>query len=217
MGIKIVLAFSNILFSKGIAMLLDGERDITVSRVLNPNEDFHAEQIAALESHIVLTDFTTLYNSFPGLETAEKRPGIILVDTQCGSENLVAAVLKKKINGVLLGQSDRDLLLKAVRAVSKGEIWLDNQTFKNILQGINALGVDKSSALSSREKEIVNLIGKGLRNKEIAHQLNISETTVKTHLNRIFHKLNLKARSELISYAIKNSEMGGNSATGTNQ
>lgn len=217
MSIKIVLAFSNLLFSKGIATLLDGERDITISAVLNPNDELYVEQIEALESHIVLTDFTTLYNSFPGLEAAGKRPGFILIDTKCGSENLVAAVLKKKIAGVLMGLSDREMLLKAIRAVVKGEIWLDNQTFKNILQGINALGAEKNSALSSREKEIVTLIGKGLRNKEIAHQLNIGETTVKTHLNRIFHKLNLKARSELISYAIKNSELGNSSATGTNQ
>ena len=51
------------------------------------------------------------------------------------------------------------------------------------------------------------LIGEGFRNKEIAQKLNISEPTVKSHLTRIFQKLNVRTRSELISYAVKNNEL----------
>lgn len=203
---QVVVAMSNILLSEGIARLVESEKDIAISRILAPGREYSNEEIQSLGSSVVITDFMTLHNSFPGLEEAEKRPLFILIDTDCGRENLVSAVLRKKINGVLLGDSSPELLIKAIKAVAKGDIWLDKQTFKNILHGINALGSEKNS-LSPREKEVVQLTGKGLRNKEIAQQLNISETTVKTHLNRIFQKLNLKARSELISYAIKNHDI----------
>jgi DNA-binding NarL/FixJ family response regulator len=108
---------------------------------------------------------------------------------------------------VLLSNSRPVLLSKAVRSVAKGEIWIDKQTFKNLLNGINALSKDKDSRLTDREKEIIFLTGEGFRNKEIAKRLNLSEPTVKTHLSHIFQKLNIKTRAELISYAIKNSDI----------
>lgn len=206
MRIRVVLAFSNALFSEGIGRLLENDPDLEVSSVIEPGE---ACSYADLEKTpgVILTDFTSLYNSLPDMEEAGKKHHILLVDTCCGRENLVSAVLRKKVSGVMMGKSDSALLKKAIKAVHKGDIWLDKNTFKNILHGINALNGEKNSALSAREKEIVSLIGKGLRNKEIASRLNITETTVKTHLTRIFQKLNIKARSELISYAIKSDDM----------
>lgn len=211
---QVVIAMSNILLSEGIARLIGSEKELSVSRILAPGKEYSNEELQSLGSSVVITDFMTLHNSFPGLDEAVKKPPFILIDTDCGRENLVSAVLRKKINGVLLGDSSPELLIKAIKAVAKGDIWLDKQTFKNILHGINALGNEKNS-LSPREKEIVQLTGKGLRNKEIAQQLNISETTVKTHLNRIFQKLNIKARSELISYAIKNHAMNNHNMRNT--
>lgn len=206
---QVVIAMSNLILSEGIARLVETDTSISVSRILAPGKEYPNEELQTFDSAVVLTDFMTLHNSFPGLDESAKRPLFILIDTDCGRENLVSAVLRKKISGVLLGDSSPELLIRAIKAVAKGDIWLDKQTFKNILHGINALGGEKNS-LSPREKDVVLLTGKGLRNKEIAQQLNISETTVKTHLNRIFQKLNLKARSELISYAIKNYELGNN-------
>jgi DNA-binding NarL/FixJ family response regulator len=205
--IKVVLAFSNMIFGEGVGRLLDAEKDMTVVETLGGGVENHIDRVDAIDPDVVLVDFTTLYNSFPEIEGSRKKYHFILLDTNCGRDNLVSAVLKKKISGVLLGNSSSALLIKAIRSVAKGEVWIDKHTFKNILSGINALGSDRSSALSDREREVVSLIGEGFRNKEIAHRLHISEPTVKTHLNRIFQKLNVRNRSELVSYAIKNSEL----------
>jgi DNA-binding NarL/FixJ family response regulator len=154
-------------------------------------------------------DFTTLYNGLTdleGLDTEKKHP-FILLDTNCGKDNIVSAILKKKVSGVLLGDSGSALLKKAIRAVARGDIWIDKTTVKNLLYGIKALDKDKTATLTTREKSIVDLVGKGLRNKEIAHRLHISEPTVKTHLYRVFRKLNIRTRSELITYAIKKNDM----------
>lgn len=207
MVVKVMLAFGNTVFSEGVARILEPERDLKVSETLAPGELCEVEKLKSLGIDVLLTDFTTLYNQFPDIEAGSRSFHIILLDTNCGRDNLVAAILKKKISGVLLSNSNPALLAKAIRSVAKGEVWIDKQTFKNLLNGINALGKDGSGALSGREKEIIALIGEGFRNKEIAYKLHISEPTVKTHLNRIFQKLNVRTRGELISYAIKNSDV----------
>lgn len=207
MSIKIALAFSNNLFSEGIAKLLEGETDLSVAASLDTCAACDLKKLQSQGINIVLTDFMSLYNGFAGIEAPGRKIHFILLDTNCGMENIVSAVLNKKISGVLLSNSSAVLLKRAIRSVAKGEVWIDKKTFKNILHGINALDKDKHSALSGREKEVVALIGEGFRNKEIAQKLNISEPTVKSHLTRIFQKLNVRTRTELISYAVKNNDM----------
>lgn len=201
MRIKIILAFSNCIFSEAIGKLLENDPGMEVSSVVGPGQAAGSE----LECCVILTDFTSLYNtlSISGSEESGRKYQILLIDTCCGLENLVSAVLRKKVSGVLMARSGSAMLKKAIKAVHKGDIWLDKNTFKSILHGINAMNGEKGSALSAREKEIASLIGKGLRNKEIASRLYISETTVKTHLTRIFQKLNMETRSELMVYAIR--------------
>jgi DNA-binding NarL/FixJ family response regulator len=207
MRIKVVLAFSNSLFAEGVGKLFENDPELEVISVIEPGEVCSAVDLNKIPAGVILTDFTSLYNSLPEVEDTGRKHHILLLDTSCGRENLVSAVLRKKVSGVLMSNSDSAQLKKAVKAIHKGEIWLDKSTFKSILNGINAISGDKNTSLSTREREIVALIGKGLRNKEIASRLNITETTVKTHLTRIFQKLNIKARSELISYAIKTDDL----------
>ncbi len=206
MKTKVILAFSNTIFSEGIKGMLDSD-DLLVE-ILQPDARYTFEKLESMKPDVVVTDFVTLYNSFPELERHARKLPCLLIDTNCGRENLVMAILKKKVSGVLLNGSGVELLEKAVRAVSNGEIWIDKHTFKSILSGVNSLSGDKMSALSGREREIVGLIGRGFRNKEIAQKLNISEPTVKSHLTRVFQKLNVRSRSELVSYAIKNDDLG---------
>lgn len=206
MKIRVMLAFSNRIFSEGVGRLIEGENDIEVVEVLEPGAEYPEEKWKALAPDVVLTDFTSLYNSFPEFKSVKELP-FILLDTNCGKENIVTAILKKKVSGVLLGDSDHGLLVKAVRVVASGDTWIDRQTVKNLVYGINALSREATSTLTEREKGVVSLVGQGYRNKEIAQRLNISEPTVKTHLHRIFQKLNIRNRSELITYAIKSNEV----------
>ncbi len=212
MAIRVMLAFGNMLFAEGISMLLDGDKDISVIETLKPDAKCTAHALGSIAPDIILADFGTLYNSLPDLEKLRKKSHVILVDTNCGRDNLVTAILKKKLSGVLLGNSTTEQLKKAVKVVANGELWIDRVSFNDLLSGMNALGNDKLSMMSGREKEIIGLVGQGFRNKEIAGRLNISEPTVKTHLGRIFQKLNVRTRSELVSYSIKNNDMSNHSA-----
>lgn len=210
MAIKVMTAFSNMLFSEGVKKLLETAGDIKAVEILKlGSSPFKA--IEAQKPDIILVDFTTLYNTFGGIGPAHNMK-FILLDTCCGEENIISAVITKGLKGVLIGSSTTLLLKKAVRAVAEGEIWLDKVNVKNLLTGLHALKKNTRPSLSEREWEVVALVGQGFRNKEIAERLCISEPTVKTHLQRIFHKLDIQNRPQLITFAIKNQSEGSYAA-----
>jgi DNA-binding NarL/FixJ family response regulator len=199
--IKVMLAFSNLLFSEGILRLLEGSEDIKVVDMARPGSELQA-RLEDSKPDVVLVDFTTLFNGFGDLGAGANR--FILVDTSCGEENIISAVLTKGLKGVLVAGSTPLLLRKAIREVAGGEIWLDKIDVKNLLTGLHALKKSSRPALSAREWEVVGLVGQGYRNREIAEKLCISEPTVKTHLQRIFQKLDIQNRPQLITFAIRN-------------
>jgi DNA-binding NarL/FixJ family response regulator len=103
------------------------------------------------------------------------------------------------------------MLIKAIRKVQDGEFWLDRSTTAEVVRHFTERRESVAEprqtegrlpALSRREREIVNLVTHGLRNKELAEKLQISEQTVKNHMHNIFDKLGVSDRLELALYAI---------------
>lgn len=206
--IKVAVALSNNLFSTGICRLLDDNPSIEVAKVIDSGIELSSAAFKAMGDHIVLIDFPMLFNVFPSPEQVETWPCIILFDTNCGKENIITAIFRKKLSGVLKADADCDLLLKSIQLVSEGKVWVDNETVKELMNSFESKGGARAGSLMGRENEIVELAGKGYRNKDIATRLHISEATVKTHLYRIFKKLDVKTRYELVAFAVKNSAPG---------
>lgn len=202
MNIKVMTAFSNMLLSEGIRKLLEGSEEIKAVEILKPGSDPY-KAIESSRPDVILVDFTTLFNAFGEAGPAHSLK-IILLDTCCGDENIISAVITKGLKGVLIGNSNAELLVKSIKAVASGEVWLDKLNIKNLLAGLHSLRRNSRPPLSDREWEVVSLVGQGYRNKEIADKLCISEPTVKTHLQRIFHKLDIQSRPQLITFAIRN-------------
>ena len=113
------------------------------------------------------------------------------------------------------------MLIKSIRKVHAGEIWLDSHTTAAVIrqfvandeapappvQSSSSAGMPRErerSPLSQREREIVALVAQGFKNKEMAEKMFISEQTVKNHLHNIFDKLGVSDRLELALYAIHN-------------
>lgn len=201
MAIRVMIAFSNILFSEGVGRLLDDEKDIAVSYLDFTDGDIY-KKVKLSKPDVVLVDFTALYNNFE--KGGENK--FILFDTYCGEENIISAVLSKGVKGVIPGNTPAFLLKKAIRSVAGGEVWFDKETVKNLISGVNAEKENKVTNLSDREREIVALVSRGYKNKEIANNLFISEPTVKSHLYNIFRKLEIKNRPQLVAFAYKNLE-----------
>jgi len=113
--------------------------------------------------------------------------------------------------GVVLKETPAETFIKAIQKVHTGEAWLNRSMTANVLAKLvraneeAELEAAKISTLTKREREIITLIGEGLKNKQISARLFISEATVRHHLTSIFDKLNVSDRLELIIYAYKHS------------
>jgi DNA-binding NarL/FixJ family response regulator len=132
--------------------------------------------------------------------------------TASEDKNEFVQAMKLGCSGIVLKQTAPDLIVKSIRKVHAGEIWLDSHTtaavmrqFQTGTEGNNSAGGGKGrerSPLSAREREIVALVAQGYKNKEMAEKMFISEQTVKNHLHNIFDKLGVSDRLELALYAI---------------
>jgi DNA-binding NarL/FixJ family response regulator len=119
--------------------------------------------------------------------------------------------MKMGCSVIVVKQTQPDLIVKSIRKVNAGEIWLDSRTTAAVMRQFaspqeggptNGKGARERSPLSAREREIVGLVAQGYKNKEMAEKMFISEQTVKNHLHNIFDKLGVSDRLELALYAI---------------
>ncbi len=149
----------------------------------------------------IIADCHTLRRNIPIPHNGTK---IILVDYGLGEDEISSLLLSYKIDGILSTRTDLCLFKKAIQAISEGQIWIDNSKVKALVQHAETVnGQNMNEGLSKKEREIVILISRGMTNREIASKLFISEQTVKTHISRVFRKLNVSRRSQLVPMAMK--------------
>ena len=112
--------------------------------------------------------------------------------------------------GVVLKTAPAEVLIKAIKKVHAGEAWFDRAKMAKVLTRIarhrraESVEAMKIAKLTRREREIITLVGEGLKNAAIAAQLFISEATVRNHLTSVLEKLGLSDRFELAVYAFRN-------------
>ena len=131
---------------------------------------------------------------------------VVLLMGVADEEEMLEAI-RLGVCGVVLKDTPPQLVLQCVRAVHAGGQWLERRSISQALERLLQLEARTrqiASTLTSREAEIIRMVGAGLRNKEIAGQLFLSEGTVKIHLHHIYQKLNLANRLELLRYAKDN-------------
>jgi DNA-binding NarL/FixJ family response regulator len=131
---------------------------------------------------------------------------LILTDNARLAEH--RSLLLHGASGLVLKERPMEALLQAIERVRNGEIWIERNMMADFMADVwhqrrakQEIGVE---TLTRREKEIAALIGKGLRNKQIAAELYLSETTVRHHLTSIYDKLGIRGRQELLLFALKN-------------
>jgi DNA-binding NarL/FixJ family response regulator len=118
--------------------------------------------------------------------------------------------------GLVLKEKPVETVIRAIETVYAGEVWLEVAVNDGITNGRDHLAqarapdhdVERMAMLTDREREVIRLIGEGLKNKQIAEHLSISEATVRHHLTSIFSKLNVADRFELVVYAYRHGLAG---------
>jgi DNA-binding NarL/FixJ family response regulator len=133
----------------------------------------------------------------------------VIVLTAETDSQIHRSVMSLGAMGIVLKEHASEALLKAVARVRDGEIWIDPSMLANVLLGPPQKEeevdseMEKIITLTPREREVIALVGEGLKNKQVAARLYISETTVRHHLTSIFNKLDVADRLELVIYAYR--------------
>lgn len=124
--------------------------------------------------------------------------------TSFGERERVHAALEAGASGYLLKDSDADEVLAAVRAARRGELQLDAAVARRLTETLFAGSRDEPRAeLTTRELDVLRLVGAGKANKEIAAELSISERTARTHVSNILAKLHLGSRTQAALWAVR--------------
>ncbi len=222
--IRIVVADDHPIFRDGLCRLLALEEDFEVVAQASDGRQV-LEILQQVEPDILLLDL-----KMPGLDglatlqrlQASRNKTRVIVLTASDDKNEFVQAMKLGTSGIVLKQTATELLIKSIRKVHAGEIWLDSHTTAAVIrqfvaneeapapppppppQAAPASRERERSPLSQREREIVALVAQGFKNKEMAEKMFISEQTVKNHLHNIFDKLGVSDRLELALYAIHN-------------
>jgi DNA-binding NarL/FixJ family response regulator len=134
----------------------------------------------------------------------EKQPTKVVLLAGALEEEEVLEALRLGVRGMVLKELAPQMVIQCVRKVHAGERWLEKQAFGRALETLlKREGGEReaSSVLTPREIEMVGMVARGLRNKEMSERLAITEGTVKIHLHNIYRKLKVENRVELILYA----------------
>lgn len=207
--IRVLLADDHTILRHGIRALLEDEPDM---QVVDEAEDGRAavEQACALRPDVVVIDIgMPLLN---GLEATrqikQKCPQVgVLVLTMHDDEEYIRQMLAAGASGYVLKDTAGQDLIGAIRTVYKGEAVLSPAITRLIIEDYlrwgDGAGGKEMEELTSREREVLQLIAEGHTNREIAGILCISIKTVQTHRANLMQKLDLHDRADLIKYAIQ--------------
>lgn len=204
--IRVLIADDHTIVRSGLSLLLASESDIGV---VGEAKDGAAavEMTAQLNPHVVLMDIgMPALNGFEATRQIKREmPEVnILVLTMHRSDEYFFQMLEAGASGYVLKGAETSELISAVRAVSKGEVFLYPTMARRLVQEyLRQTGSDPMAhnRLTRREREILKLIADGYSNKDIAKMLVISPSTVHTHRSNLMQKLELNSRHELVQYA----------------
>ena len=208
--IRLLLVDDQELVCQGLRAMLNLESDLEVVGVAN-NGQAAIEQVETLQPDVVLMDIRMPI--MDGREATriicQKFPNTkVLVVSTFDEDDYIAHAIKAGAKGYLLKDMPVEELAQAIRLVYRGYSQMGPGLMEKMLDGIldscaTEAEPDKPelAELTPREVEVLNLIGTGCTNREIAKQLYITEGTVKTHVTHILNRLNLRNRSQIAIYA----------------
>jgi DNA-binding NarL/FixJ family response regulator len=212
-AIRILIIDDHALIRQALRMLLESQPGIrVVGEGAGPEDALLAatrEQPDIILLDLDLGDANGL-DLLPQLHTAAPGSHVVVL-TGVRDTEMYRRAVRLGAAGLVLKEKAAEVLLKAIAKVHAGEVWLDRLLIASVLSEITRPGSRQLSnpedikikTLTAREREIIKLIGQGMKNQAIADHLCISEATVRHHLTSIFGKLGVGDRLELAIYAYR--------------
>ncbi len=213
-AIRVVIADDHPIIRDGLKKLLSREADIEVVGEASDGREAlervqeSAPDVLVLDLRMPNMDGLAVLRALQQFHSNVK----VIVMTASEDKNEFIQAMKLGCMGIVLKQTALVLIVKSIRKVHGGEIWMDSYTTSAVMAQFSSGGdpsaTDHSrnnndrSLLSRREREIAGLVSQGYSNKGVAEKLSIAEQTVKNHLHNIFDKLDISDRLELALYAL---------------
>lgn len=201
---RVLVADDDPLTAAGIEVLLGGTNFSIVASVRSGKEVL--DRLSATRPELLVLDIRMPERS--GLDVlrtlrgrGDTRPVVLLTGSL--NDRDAREAMDLGVNGLVIkATAPRDLLV-CLETVAQGRRWFDQEVMQRAMDFAQSpeRARDPLGPLSQRERGIVSLVRRGLRNKEIAEELGLTEGTVKVHLHKIFEKLGLGSRTELILLA----------------
>lgn len=194
--IRVMLADDHGILREGVRSILQRDEELEVVAEAGESNEV-VEIVATAKPDVLVLDLV-----MPGLEglevfrlVREQSPETkILVFSGYMSDELIVQCLQAGAKGYLAKTAKSSDLVGAIKVVNSGGVWAE--------QRMMAKALDKSPTVTKRELDIIRLVSEGLRNKEIADKLGISEKTVKAHMHSVFKKLNVEHRLQVALYSL---------------
>jgi len=202
---KILLADDHVLVRQGFKMILSAQPDLQIVGEAGNGREV-LELAEKLQPDVVIMDVTM--PELNGIEATRRLADVaprarVLALSMHKDAVYVREILRAGARGYLLKDSADSDLIAAVRSIAKGEAWLSPAVSDAVLTDYRRHVTDPLDLLTSREREVLQMIAEGKTNKEIATALNLSVYTVEAHRGRIMEKLNLHSTGELVRFALR--------------
>jgi DNA-binding NarL/FixJ family response regulator len=209
--IDIVISDDHTIFREGVRKLLEAEAWVRVVGEAVDGEET-VRVVRQLNPHVLLLDL-----SLPKMTGLEALRELSKLGVQTRTIILTAAIEKEQIveamqlgaHGIVLKHSSLELLLKSIRCVHEGQFWVGHESVLDLIQALRRMNLPATTSggrrdfgLTSRERQVIALVGAGYTNMDLARELGISENTAKHHLTNIFDKLGVSNRLELVLFAV---------------
>ncbi len=208
--ITIMIVDDHVVIRSGLRMLIEHDQQMLVVAQAGSRAEALDRAANTLPDVIILD---LLLGDEDGLsflpELCQASPNSrVLVLTGVQNPDAHRRAIRRGAVGIVLKEHAADQLLKAIKKVHEGEVWIERSMMGSMIQELNKPAlvdpeVTKIESLTDREREVISLIGEGLKNKQVGERLFISETTVTHHLSSVFSKLDVSDRLELIIYAFR--------------
>jgi two-component system response regulator NreC len=208
--IRILLADDHTVMRRGLRALLDRQNGfVVVAEAADGREAVDVAAAVGPDVAVIDIGMPNLNGIEAAIRITEKRPETaVVILSMHADESYVLRALKSGARGYLLKDSPEEDLINAIRAVHRGKAFFSPEISKMLaedyMRQMRQRGVEDSyELLTPREREILQMLGEGNSNKDVATKLNLSLHTVETHRGNILEKLNLHSTAEIILYAVR--------------
>jgi len=208
--ITIMIVDDHVVIRSGLRMLIEHDQQMRVVGMAG-NQQEALERAASETPDVIILDLLLgdedALTFLPELCQASPKSRVLIL-TGVQNPDSHRRAIRRGAMGIVLKEHAADQLLKAIKKVNDGEVWIERSMVGDMIQELSRPAivdpeVVKIESLTEREREVISLVGEGLKNKQVGERLFISETTVTHHLSSVFSKLEVSDRLELIIYAFR--------------